>query len=249
MASTTAEAGTIDYRTVIESESARFASLVEAGPVDAPVAGAPGWNLRDLGAHLGDVQRWAAATITTGGPTDDEYAIGDQLVGDWVREGTATLLAAIDAADPAAPCWNLWDTGEKVVGFWFRRQALEVAVHRWDAERAVSDTPTPIEAVIAADVIDEWARVGLPRTLDRQGVDLASIDGDAHLHCTDTHGEWTLEVVDGRIVVSAEHRKSAVAARGPASDLALFCYGRIDGDGLEIFGERSLLDRWLGRTD
>jgi predicted lipid carrier protein YhbT len=46
------------------------------------------------------------------------------------------------------------------------------------------------------------------------------------------------------LVVTREHAKGDVAARGTASDLLLFLYGRIDADGLDVFGDAALLARW-----
>lgn len=184
--------------------------------------------------------------MQTGGEDPAEYAPdeAEDLVA-WLREGAALVLAAIDATDPEAPCWNLWKTADKTMGFWHRRQANEVSVHRWDAESAVGAT-TPFEAAIAADIVDEWVHVMLPRAIERDGRDISLLTGDAHLHCTDTPGEWTFEMVDGAVVVSNEHRKSTVAARGPAADLALLVFNRGDRHGVDIFGDTELLDRWIG---
>lgn len=240
-----ADAEPIDYRALIAAESQRFALILDKGPLGAPVSGCPGWTLSDLGAHLGDVQRWAATIISTGGKDANEYERRDQSLASWFREGTQLLLDAVDGSTPTDECWNLWASGQKTKQFWYRRQALETAVHRWDAEAAATPEPTPFDAVVGADIVDEWVHVLLERKLDQANVDLTTLDGDVHFHCTDTAGEWTFEVDDGKLVVSDEHRKSAVAVRGPASDLALLCYQRADRSGVEIFGDVELLDRWL----
>jgi len=41
------------------------------------------------------------------------------------------------------------------------------------------------------------------------------------------------------------HEKAAVAVRGPVTDLMLAVYRRRPVDGLEVFGDRDLLDRLL----
>ncbi len=46
------------------------------------------------------------------------------------------------------------------------------------------------------------------------------------------------------LVVTREHAKGDVAARGTASDLLLFLYGRADADRLDVFGDAALLARW-----
>ena len=58
-----------------------------------------------------------------------------------------------------------------------------------------------------------------------------------HFHCTDADGEWLITRVGDDVVVTREHAKGDVAARGSASDLALFLWGRVGADQLEVFGD------------
>ena len=44
--------------------------------------------------------------------------------------------------------------------------------------------------------------------------------------------------------MTAEHAKGDVAARGTASDLLLFLWGRVPADTLEVFGDADLLARF-----
>jgi predicted lipid carrier protein YhbT len=69
-------------------------------------------------------------------------------------------------------------------------------------------------------------------------------DGTVHLHCTDVAGEWLFTRRNGEITVTAEHAKGDVAARGTASDLLLFLWGRVPASELEIFGDAELLARF-----
>ena len=48
----------------------------------------------------------------------------------------------------------------------------------------------------------------------------------------------------GGFTVTAEHAKGDVAARGSASDLLLFLWGRVPADSLEVFGDAELLARF-----
>jgi hypothetical protein len=45
-------------------------------------------------------------------------------------------------------------------------------------------------------------------------------------------------------VVERRHEKGDVAARGSASDLDLFVWGRIPRDTFDVFGDAALLDRF-----
>ena len=83
------------------------------------------------------------------------------------------------------------------------------------------------------------ARHVLPR-LDRAAAALG--DGETvHLHCTDTprtrvaSGSSRSRPTARRS--TREHAKGDVAARGTASDLLLFLWGRVDPTQLEVFGD------------
>ncbi len=237
-----------DYRSIVASESARFLEILETGPLDARVPGCPEWSLGQLGLHMAGVQRWSANVLRTGSPDRPDWVEPEpDQAATALAESTPILLAILDESDPAEPCWH-WGPGEQTKAFWFRRQALEVVIHRWDAESAVSDDPPAIDADIAVDVIDEMLKVMMLRTVFRDEIDLSSIPGDIHVHvtdaATDAGGEWTVEVVDGELATTDEHRKSAVAIRGGASDLALFLYNRIGPDRVERFGDDAVWQAW-----
>ena len=113
----------IDYRHVVMTESARMLEVLRDGPADAVVPGCPGWTLADLGYHLAGVQRWSTAVVQTGQPpapgSQAETPTDPGAVADFFAASTGPLLAALDAADPNAPCWNF--TGEnQTAGFWPR---------------------------------------------------------------------------------------------------------------------------------
>ena len=70
------------------------------------------------------------------------------------------------------------------------------------------------------------------------------LDGSIHVHCTDTEGEWLVRRDGDDLVVTREHAKGDVAARGSASDLLLFLWGRRPVSALDVFGDGDLLDRF-----
>jgi hypothetical protein len=69
-----------------------------------------------------------------------------------------------------------------------------------------------------------------------------------HLHATDVPdpgslgawSEWTIDT--GRQTVSPEHTKADAAIRGPALDLARWCWGR--GGDVETFGDAAGAEAW-----
>jgi uncharacterized protein (TIGR03083 family) len=227
--------------------SGRLADAAAAAGTDADVPTCPGWTVTDLLDHCVRGDDWARAIAEQGraGSTDrvlpaetDPSLQGDALV-EAFRERAQALVAALASISPDTPVWTFSST-DRTAAFWQRRRAQETAVHRVDAE-AAAGTPTPIDARLAVDGIDEFLTVFLPRLADN----FAEVgDATVHLHCTDVDGEWLVARRDGALTVTAEHAKGDVAARGTASDLLLFLWGRTPADALEVFGDADLLARF-----
>lgn len=240
------------YADAVLADAARFAEAVRTGPLDAPVAACPGWDLRALTAHLGHIHRWARLAVLTGeNPMVAEFvrpaaaADADEWA-DWLSAGAQRLAATLRAVDPETPSWHPF-RGERVAGLWPRRQAHETAIHRWDAQQAVG-TPDPIAPELASDGIDEFFEIALPRALTRERA--AAPSGSLHVHCTDTHGEWLVHFEGGNagaLHLVREHAKGDAALRGPAEQLLLALYHRPhDADALSPVGDPDVLAAWLG---
>ncbi|GLY15791.1 hypothetical protein Kisp01_28060 [Kineosporia sp. NBRC 101677] len=58
----------MDYLAVIEQGTRDFAELLERSDQEALVPSCPGWTLRNLAEHLGEVHQWAAHAIVAGNP-------------------------------------------------------------------------------------------------------------------------------------------------------------------------------------
>ena len=85
--------------------------------------------------------------------------------------------------------------------------------------------------------------------LPRLAGGVTALDGmSVHLHCTDTEGEWLIVRDGDDLVVTREHAKGDVAARGTASDVLRFLWGRGGADQLEVFGDARRVGA-LPRTD
>lgn len=235
----------LDYLRAIRDASITLVDAADAAGVDAPVPSCPEWTVADLLGHIGTVQRWAAmcAQREPGGPPQRSRDAGiaipppDELL-TWARAGTVELVEVLDRLGPDAPCWVF--APPETVAFWYRRQAHEAAMHRVDAQLAAG-APTPIDAALAADGIDELLWL-LPR---RPGGAPAVGSGETiHLHCGDVEGEWLIRLGDEGLTVTREHAKGDVAVRGDASAILCWTMGRGPIDALEVFGDASLLDRW-----
>jgi uncharacterized protein (TIGR03083 family) len=232
------------YLDAIEKESA---VLLEAarGNLDAHVLSCPEWTMSDLLAHLGEVHRFwnemAGRALTDPGDSENHDPPGGVDLIEWFGEGSALLVNTLGGADLERPMWS-WSRVKKV-GFVPRRMAQETAVHRWDTQNAVGD-PSGIEADLAADGIDELMSVWLPAMAPLKEPPKTSV----HIHTTDTDGEW-LVVLNEEPVVTREHAKGDAALRGPASDVLLYLWGRIDASTLDIHGDLAVLEQFRSVFD
>jgi uncharacterized protein (TIGR03083 family) len=223
----------------VRREGEALAAAARGGDLGAAVPTCPGWTLADLVLHVGMVHRHKSAIVggRLQGPPDPwpppAPAAADLL--DWYAAGLDELLDLLGGSDPATRVWS-WYPPDQTVGFWRRHMAHETAVHRVDAE-AASGEPAPVAAALAVDGVDELLDVMLVPGLAGEPVG----DGESlHLHATDADGEWLLRLGPGGVAVGRGHAKGDAAARGTASDLYLWLYGRAAPERLEVLGDPRL---------
>jgi uncharacterized protein (TIGR03083 family) len=246
------------YLDHLARESAALADAAAAAGAGAAVPTCPGWTVTDLLRHAAGGDTWARVIVETGSregvPSElpADAPTGDALVALY-REGADALVRALADADPAASVWT-FSPVDRTTMFWVRRRAHESTVHRVDAQSAAGGV-TAIDPAFASDGIDEYLTMFAPRF----GAGLGELGGTIHLHCTDVEGEWlivpnpaSLSTGGGErdgIVVTREHAKGDVAARGRAEDLLLHLWGRRDASALELFGDAALLERFVAAVN
>ncbi|MEV5892811.1 maleylpyruvate isomerase family mycothiol-dependent enzyme [Nonomuraea fuscirosea] len=228
------------------------------------VPSCPAWSMADLVLHLGGVHRFVVVLIRDRLPAPPDLATvartesppsmegwpsmdGTPSAGpipptllDWFDEGVERLVEQFGRHAPDDPAWT-W-SGEQSVGFWLRMQVIETAVHRWDAENAVG-AARPIAPDIAVDAIPQTFEVMAPGRRERfrfvrtdgPGEWLVRFDGE-HVRLTDG-GPADIEQAGGG--------QADVELAGTASDLMLFLWGRLPADGLDVRGDKAMLDRYF----
>ncbi|WP_223267657.1 maleylpyruvate isomerase family mycothiol-dependent enzyme [Streptosporangium nondiastaticum] len=242
-----------------------------------PVPSCPGWSVSDLVVHLGSVHRGVAHIIErrlTGPPdpsADPSFAglpadTGDwprpesapnlgplpESLADWFAEGASALEALFRSRGPDEPAWT-WSR-EQTTGFWLRVQAIEAAVHRWDAENALG-APRPVGAGLAADAVSHSFEVMAPWSRARSGAppgtgeryrfrrtDIADGTGDGG--DGDGDGVWTVCVDGDAVRLVRDDDPCDAEVSGTASELMLFLWGRLPADRLTVTGDREALDRY-----
>jgi uncharacterized protein (TIGR03083 family) len=231
-----------DYLTHIDDRSAALRSAVAAAPsLGARVPGCPDWTLADLAEHLGGVQMFWAAAVTsadTSGPPAGAFAspAGDLVA--WSEAATGRLLDALRAAGPSSPAWAWWGasgtplTASAVA----RHQVQEAAVHARDAEETIGKV-APLPAAVAADGVAEFLSVPLASLGPWPGQPVrvaftATDGGPAHVVDLSPSGV-TLD--------PSSPGSPALTVRGTASELVLGLYDRVPLSSLPLEGDVSLL--------
>lgn len=231
------------YLTALARESKALAEAAAGAGPSARVPSCPGWTVSDLIVHCASGDLWARTIIerrtTERVPIElpEKPPTGEALV-PWFLEGAHALIDALSKTDPSTSVWT-FSPADRTAQFWFRRRAHETSIHRFDAQLA-AETTAPIDAPLAADGVDEFLTFFAPRW----GKDAVGVGETLHFHCTDIEGEWLLLGSDDGVTVTREHAKGDAAARGSASDLMLFVWGRVPASQVEVFGDGDLLNRF-----
>lgn len=240
-----------EHIAVLREDGERLAEAAESAGLDASVPTCPRWQVRDLLAHLGGVHRWAASYVSSGrshpGTREEEAAFftkvrDDALVG-WFREGHRALVEALSAADETTTCWTFLPAPSPLA-FWARRQAHETAVHRADAESAISAVPQ-WDPAFAVDGIDELLNGFLNRPKGRL---VADPPMSMAIVATDIDAAWTVHIEpDTRRIVSGQ-RPADLTLAGTASNLYLLLWNRAGAERVDMRGDPAVLELWRTRA-
>ena len=223
------------------SERARRRRARPAG-LDAAVPSCPGWTVTDLLDHCvrGDALGADDRRAGQAGSTDRVLPATPTRRSERRRAGRRVPRRRAGArrrrsrsVDPDTSVWTFSST-DRTAAFWQRRRSQETAVHRYDAELAAGDAARRSTPRSRSTASTSSSPCSCPGCADNFG---AVGDGTVHLHCTDVDGEWLSPGATARSSSPREHAKGDVAARGSASDLLLFLWGRVPADSLEVFGD------------
>ncbi|MFI5932618.1 maleylpyruvate isomerase family mycothiol-dependent enzyme [Actinoplanes sp. NPDC051494] len=221
-------------------------AVTETGP-GTPVAACPGWTVSDLVAHLTTVLRQVRENAPRGTvekPADPDRPPRPEWTEalDTLRREMTGTIETLDALDPDLLAWT-WPAQAKKAGFWQRRLAHEISVHRWDAE-AAAGRATPIEAKLAADGVYEVLDTWLPAGRRKGPTDL---HGVVHLVATDASYEWFVRLrgagialLDTGTILDSDDHHARAEATGTAGDLLLALMGRVEPDILHVTGDPRL---------
>ena len=237
--STTTAADGYDLLTAAESGWAR------------PVPHCPGWSAADLVGHMGGILAWIVTIVTTG----NQVARGDRqmppaetnALSSWYSGHLKRALDVLTATPADTATWTFSTLGHNQVGWWRRRLAVELAIHRWDVQHAVSienlGPPAPLDAAIAAAGVEEFLTEFLPDMLAT--ADINSLPGTLRLHPTDGSNDWWLDLDSGTAGPAAPgHESPDTTVYGTGSDLLLWLTNRTPTPSISIHGRHDHVAGW-----
>jgi hypothetical protein len=164
----------------------------------------------------------------------------------WYLAALGRTLDVLGSAHPDSETWTFSSIGDNRVGWWCRRLAVEVAIHRFDIEHAAAredgPPPTAIDGDVAAAGIEEFVIEFLPGLLNQVGID--TLSGTLHLHATDGPTEWWIDL-NHEGLARREHAAADTALRGIRSDLLLWLTNRQAPEVLKVIGEQAVIERWI----
>ncbi len=248
--------GTADDVKALDREGQLLVAAARSAGIHAPVPSCPGWEVRDLLAHIGFVHSWAARYVAEGltemveEPDEAEMlsaAPPDDLIVSSVADGHAALVEVLSSAPPDVQCWTFLPAPSPLA-FWARRQAHETAVHRVDAELAAGLPPTSFDSAFAIDGTDELLLGFFSRPRRGDAPDVSP--GTIGLKATDAgSAAWTVRITPDGVEARRGVDESDLSVRGTASDLYLLLWNRLQWDGhghegLELVGRKDLLSSW-----
>jgi uncharacterized protein (TIGR03083 family) len=242
----------------IVTQTGLLREVVAGADLSATVPTAPDWALADLLRHVGGNLRTLEQAVRTGVPvTEPEREVpghagpgGDPAALDeWLASAAEAAAATLRSAGPDAEA-QLW-TVRWPTAAWARRAAHDIVVHRADAAGTVG-AAYRVEEDLAVDAVDEFLDLlsGLAAAGSGDG---SGAGGTVHLHATDAgpglSAEWLLTPDPPGFRWRHAHEKATAAVRAPLADLLRVITRRLppDADGVEVLGDRAVLDAWLER--
>jgi len=243
--------------TSVEQEGKLFSEAAREADLDADIEWCPGWTMRDLVRHLGEIHLWAAAHVAQ--PHDKpwvddlgeltafwpELAVfwpDDNDLVTWYLETNANLVGALRSAPPDVQAFQFLPAPTPLA-MWARRQAHETAVHRFDAESAAG-IASHFDADFAADGVDELVSGFAPR---KEKFPVATPQTMV-VHASDTDDRWRLTLRPDGVTTTRDDGPADLTLTGDASDLYLALWNRNNDDGVDLSGDVDILDAWHGNS-
>jgi uncharacterized protein (TIGR03083 family) len=228
-----------EHHTRLVADAPRLRAILADGDLARDIAGCPGWDLAELGQHVGGAYRFAAAGVEGRGIDEPTGPRERAALLEWFDAGVAALLTVFEPSDWTRDCWTLAPPHR--VGFWIRRMCHETALHLWDAETSQGSSAR-IESVLAADGVEEVVTMFFPRQV-RLGR-ISALHDCVQIVLSDQVAVPAI-VLHGDGSAQTDARVPDAVVRGPAADVLLMLWKRLPRlpETIEVEGDRAAFER------
>jgi uncharacterized protein (TIGR03083 family) len=232
------------YFELIDRDTDRLIAMGERGLKEA-VPSCPGWDVAEVVWHVAVVYEHKVRVMADKAwpdpwPPTWEFADDEELA--FLRSAKARLFEEFGRHDITEETQTFGE--DTTIGFWVRRMACEIAIHRYDGELAHGDT-TPIDADLALDGIDEFLQVmfaGDAKHDTEHPVDAVVAVG------SDGVG-WRCDVTGTAVTVTtqAAGEPADVVVSGDPEAMFLWLWGRVGDDQVRVEGDADVAAELRGR--
>jgi uncharacterized protein (TIGR03083 family) len=222
------------YLTCLQRDSARLAEVGRMG-LGADVPSCPDWTVETVLRHVATVYLHKIEILRLGKQPDPwPPNLDDRDALELFDEARTSIVPALEAAGTDLATWTFSPT-DQTSAFWYRRMALETAVHRVDAELA-HKVVTPVDGELALDGIDEVLTLMLGGPWWEEGDTKNPVD--ATIRITSEGRSWTVRV-DATSATVTPGSEGDVDAEvfGDAEEIYLWLWGRRDLDLAQSAGD------------
>lgn len=243
-----------DYIASVLSEGRRFADVAEQVGLETPIPTCPGWAMRDLIRHLGEIHLWAAANVAAPKPhwlqvnhiselerywpdLAAQWPPDNELTA-WYRATLTNLVVVLRSAPLDVEAFTFLPAPTPLT-MWARRQASEIAVHRFDAELALG-VASDFDPSFASDMLDELVSGFAP--LYRP----AKIPADRVLQivAADVDERWWVTIGPSGVTSSRTGGRADLTITATAAELYLLLWNRTADSTVDLDGAPDVMDLW-----
>lgn len=248
-----------DYIGFVASEGDKFAAAAGKGELTVDIAACEGWDMCSLVRHLGLIHLWAAGTVVAAQddwldamdiPDMGRYwpELGSSWPDDielisWYRATNDNLIRVLESAPADHQCFSFLPAPTPVT-MWARRQASEIAIHRFDAENA-RGIPSTFPPEFAADMLDELLSGFAVQQRSRRPtkIEIGS-ERILHVHADDADQHWYLTISPHTTETAREGAHADLTVVATAADLYLHMWNRTRDSTVTFTGDTDVMDIW-----
>ena len=234
------------YFELIDKDTERLLAVGERG-LKEQVPACPGWDVAEVVWHVATVYEHKVRVMADNAwpdPWPPEWEFADDQELEFLRAAKHDLFEEFSRHDIAEQTTTFG--ADTTIGFWARRMACEIAIHRVDGEQAHDDV-TLIDDDLATDGIDEILKVTVAgpwwaeRVQTEHPVEArVAIESGGH--------RWLCDVQRQSITVADDPSTPAAATVSGTPDAVFrWLWGRADDGEVTFTGDEEVVREFRAR--